>query len=248
MNIHLLTLFPQVCTPYLDASILGRAQEKGLLQISVHDIRDHAHNRHRTTDDAPYGGGGGMIMKPDPVFAAVESISLTNQKSSAIILLSPQGRIFNQDVALELAGLSDLILISGKYEGFDERIRKYLATDEISVGDYVMTGGELPALVIIDTVTRLMPGVLGDEGATQNDSHSDRGLLEHPHYTRPVNFRGWEVPNVLLSGDHAKVNLWRKKWSLFRTWSRRPDLLTESNLTQQEKDWLDEFKQGSFKE
>ncbi len=238
MHIHLLTLFPEVCHPYLDASIVGRAQKSGIIRVSVHDIRHYTSDRNRVTDDAPYGGGGGMVMKPEPVFAAVESILDTERHGSEIILLTPQGRLFSQDLAYKLAKLDHIILIAGRYEGFDERIRDHLATDEVSVGDYVVTGGELPALLIVDAVARLIPGILGAVGAAEQDSHGERGLLEHPHYTRPVNYRGWTVPDVLLSGNHEKVAKWRKKQSLLRTWKRRPELLLEAQLSEYEKEWL----------
>ena len=245
MHIHLLTLFPEVCHPYLDASIVGRAQKSGNLQVSLHDIRDYATDRHHVTDDAPYGGGGGMIIKPEPVFAAVESIVGREHDISEIILLTPQGRLFSQDAALKLAKLDQIILIAGRYEGFDERIRKHLVTDEISVGDYVVTGGELPALLVVDAIARLIPGVLGAVGAAENDSHGESGILEHPHYTRPVNFRGWDVPDVLLSGNHEEIANWRKKQSLRRTWQRRPELLIDTQLSEYEKECIAELAEES---
>jgi len=238
VHIHLLTLFPEVCRPYLDTSIVGRAQKSGNLRVSLHDIRDYAADHHRVTDDAPYGGGGGMVLKPEPVFAAVESIVGREHDISEIILLTPQGRLFSQDTALKLAKLDKIILIAGRYEGFDERIRKYLVTDEISVGDYVVTGGELPALLVVDAIARLIPGVLGAVGAAEKDSHGERGILEHPHYTRPINFRGWDVPDVLLSGNHEKIANWRKKQSLRRTWQRRPELLIDTQLSEYEKECI----------
>ena len=245
MHIHLLTLFPEVCHPYLDTSIVGRAQKSGNLRVSLHDIRDYATDRHHVTDDAPYGGGGGMIIKPEPVFAAVESIVGQEHDISEIILLTPQGRLFSQDTALKLAKLDQIILIAGRYEGFDERIRKHLVTDEISVGDYVVTGGELPALLVVDAIARLIPGVLGAVGAAENDSHGESGILEHPHYTRPVNFRGWDVPDVLLSGNHEEIANWRKKQSLRRTWQRRPELLIDTQLSEYEKECIAELAEES---
>tara|TARA_B100000029_G_scaffold256877_1_gene253627 strand:+ start:6928 stop:7674 length:747 start_codon:yes stop_codon:yes gene_type:complete len=245
VHIHLLTLFPEVCIPYLDTSIVGRAQKSGNLTISLHDIRDYAANPHNVTDDTPYGGGGGMIIKPEPVFAAVESIGGWADETSETILLTPQGRLFSQDTAHELVKLDQIILIAGRYEGFDERIRKYLATDEISVGDYVVTGGELPALIIVDAVARLIPGVLGAVGAAAQDSHGASGMLEHPHYTRPVNFRGWDVPDVLLSGNHEKIANWRIKQSLRRTWQRRPELLLDTQLSEYEKEFIAELAEES---
>jgi len=245
VHIHLLTLFPEVCHPYLDTSIVGRAQKSGNLRVSLHDIRDYATDRHHVTDDAPYGGGGGMIIKPEPVFAAVESIVGREHDISEIILLTPQGRLFSQDTALKLAKLGQIILIAGRYEGFDERIRKHLVTDEISVGDYVVTGGELPALLVVDAIARLIPGVLGAVGAAENDSHGESGILEHPHYTRPVNFRGWDVPDVLLSGNHEEIANWRKKQSLRRTWQRRPELLIDTQLSEYEKECIAELAEES---
>ncbi len=223
MRFDVFTLFPEVFEPYLSISILGKAREKGLLEVRLHNIRDWATDRHRTVDDEPYGGGGGMIMKPEPIFAAVEDV-LGRPPRAPVILLTPQGRLFTQEVARELARYPRLALICGRYEGVDERVRQHLATDEISIGDYVLTGGELPALVIIDAVTRLIPGVLGDPHAAEEDSFSE-GLLEYPQYTRPPVFRGWEVPEVLRSGDHARIARWRREQALKRTWERRPDLI-----------------------
>lgn len=223
--------------PYLSTSILGRALASGRLSVALHDIRDYATDKHRMTDDVPYGGGGGMIMKPEPIFAAVESVLGGEIDRTPIILFTPQGRVFNQDIAGQMAGEDRLALICGRYEGVDERVRQHLASDEISIGDFVLTGGELPALVLIDAVARLLPGVLGDEQAPQSDSHRG-GLLEHPHYTRPAEYRGWAVPEVLRSGDHARVREWRRRQALTRTWRRRPDLLAEARLTQADQDWL----------
>ncbi len=229
MEIDVFTLFSEVMQPYLQSSVLGKAQESGLLSVRLHDIRQYAQDRHNTTDDEPYGGGGGMVMKPEPVFAAVENVLGEAIDSIPIILLTPQGRVFDQAVAEELSKHTHLGLICGRYEGVDERIRVHLATDEISVGDYVLTGGELPALVVIDAVARWIPGVLGDRSATYKDSHAN-GLLEHPHYTRPASFRGWQVPDVLLSGDHARIAAWRRAASLKRTAERRPELLERAAL------------------
>ena len=223
MRFDIFTLFPEIFPPYLDESILKRARESGLLEFGLHNIRDYTTDKHRTTDDEPYGGGGGMVMKPEPIFAAVESV-LGAPPVCPVILLTPQGRPFTQKVALELAAADHLALLCGRYEGVDERVRQHLVTDEISLGDFVLTGGELPALAIIDAVTRLLPGVLGDPEATQKDSHAN-GLLEYPHYTRPPEFRGWEVPEILRSGNHAAIEQWRCQQSLQRTQERRPDLL-----------------------
>src|SRR5512136_497280 len=228
MDFDVFTLLPEVFSPYLESSILQRARQRGLINVCVHNIRDWAKDKHHVTDDEPYGGGGGMVMKVEPVFAAVESVlgSQASQKEGGcpIILLTPQGRVFNQAVAMELVQHPHLALICGRYEGVDERIREHLATDEISIGDYVLTGGELAALVVLDAVIRLRPGVLGDPTGAVDDSHAS-GLLEYPHYTRPPEFRGWQVPEVLLSGDHGRVERWRREQALLRTWQRRPDLL-----------------------
>lgn len=242
MHFDILTLFPSLFESPLRQSIIKRAREAGLISIALHDIREYTTDKHRTTDDTPYGGGGGMIMKPEPIFAAVEAILKGrgpggDQPSPSIILLSPQGRLFTQEIARELSKHPHLILICGHYEGVDERVRQHLATDEISIGDYVLTGGEVPALVIVDAVTRLVPGVLGDPGATFEDSHAE-GLLEYPHYTRPPVFRGHGVPEVLLSGDHAAVIRWRRQQALYRTWERRPDLLSKARLSEADKAFL----------
>lgn len=236
MRFDVLTLFPEMFAGPLNESIIKRAQERGLVSIYLHNIRDYATGRHRITDDAPYGGGGGMVMKPEPIFAAVEAI-LGDEKGVPVILLSPQGRLFTQEVAKELSRYPRLVLICGRYEGVDERVREHLATDEISIGDYVLSGGELAAMVIIDAVTRLLPGVLGDPGATFEDSYA-WGLLEYPHYTRPAVFRGWAVPEVLLSGNHAAIARWRREQALRRTWERRPDLLERAPLTSEDRAFL----------
>jgi tRNA (guanine37-N1)-methyltransferase len=233
------TLLPEVMSAYLDASILGKAQDTGRLAIDVHNFRDYTTDRHRTTDDEPYGGGGGMVMKPEPVFAAVESVLGDHIDTTPIILLTPQGRVFSHTVARELAEHDHIALLCGRYEGVDERIREHLATDEISIGDYVLTGGELPALILIDAVSRLVPGVLGDAHASEKDSHA-HGNLEYPHYTRPSDFRGWQVPPVLRSGDHAQIDRWRLKQSLLRTHERRPDLIDTANFSDEDRQLLDE--------
>jgi tRNA (guanine37-N1)-methyltransferase len=213
--------------------MIGRARQAGLVSIQLHNPRDFAHDRHRTTDDTPYGGGGGMVMKPEPIFEAVESVLGEERAGLPVILLSPQGRVLTQAIAGELARHPRLTLVCGRYEGVDERVRQHLASDEISIGDYVLTGGELPALVLIDSVLRLLPGVLGDEDGALDDSHA-QGLLEYPHYTRPADFRGWRVPEVLLSGDHARIAAWRRRQSLERTKDRRPDLLAGAHLTDED--------------
>ena len=217
MKIDVLTLFPAMFAGPLDESIIKRARAAGLLDLTVHNLRDYAQDRHKTVDDRPFGGGPGMLLKPEPIFDAVEP-------GTRVILLSPAGRAFNQAIAHELAQAGDLLLVSGHYEGFDERIREALADDELSIGDYVLTNGALPAMVIIDAVTRLLPGVLGDEQSAHDDSFS-HGLLEYPQYTRPAEFRGMAVPEVLLSGNHADIARWRAEQSKLRTKKRRPDLL-----------------------
>jgi len=240
MRIDVFTIFPEIFPPYLNESILKRAQESGLLEVGLHNIRDWAADKHKTTDDEPYGGGGGMVMKPEPIFAALEGV-LGVPPSCPVILLTPQGRLFTQTVAEELSHQEHLAFLCGRYEGVDERVRQHLVTDEISLGDYVLTGGELPALAIIDAVSRLIPGVLGDPQAAEKDSHSS-GLLEHPHYTRPPEFRGWEVPEILRSGDHGKIANWRRMQALKRTVERRPDLLEKVELTEEESEFLGKLK------
>jgi len=245
MRFDVLTLFPPIFASPLQESILKRAIDAGRLTVAVRNIRDYAVDKHHVTDDVPYGGGGGMVMKPEPIFAAAEAaLSRDPAARPPIVLLTPQGRLFTQSVARELAEQDWIVLICGRYEGVDERVRQYLATDEISIGDYVLTGGELPALVIIDAVTRLLPGVLGDPGATMDDSHAD-GLLEYPHYTRPADFQGHAVPDVLVSGHHAQVARWRREQSLRRTWERRPDLLTQAKLAQADREFLARLAQGN---
>jgi tRNA (guanine37-N1)-methyltransferase len=236
MRFDVFSIFPDALKPYLEMSILQRAIENGLLDVQLHDIRASAVDRHHTTDDAPYGGGGGMVMKPEPVFKAVEEV-LGSPAECPIILLTPQGRVFKQQIAMELAGQPRLALLCGRYEGVDERIRTHLVSDEISIGDYVLTGGELPAMILIDAVTRLIPGVLGDPDGAQDDSHAS-GLLEYAHFTRPVEFRGWRVPEVLMSGNHAEIARWRRQQSLLRTRLRRPDMLDKAGLTDEDRKFL----------
>lgn len=246
MQFEVFTLLPEVFVPYLESSILQRARQRGLIDVRVHNIRDYTHDKHHVTDDTPYGGGGGMVMKPEPVFEAVETVlgpasPPTQPPVVPIILLTPQGRVFNQRVAEELARYEKIALLCGRYEGVDERIRQHLVTDEISVGDYVLTGGELPALMVIDAVSRLLPGVLGDPTGAQDDSHS-MGLLEYPHYTRPPEFRGWKVPDILLSGDHAKIDKWRREQALTRTFNKRPDMLEKAELDKKDKRIIERLK------
>jgi tRNA (guanine37-N1)-methyltransferase len=256
MRFDIFTLFPEVFTPYLQTSILQRAIQHGLVEVHLHDIRDWTSDRHHITDDEPYGGGGGMVMKPEPIFAAVESV-LGTPPACPLILLTPQGRLFTQAVARQLLEKAQtfntggqgrrewpltspetrLALLCGRYEGVDERVRQYLVADQVSIGDYVLSGGELPAMVVVDTLARLIPGVLGDPDGALDDSHAS-GLLEYPHYTRPPNFRGWRVPDVLLSGDHARIARWRREQSLIRTWKQRPDLLASAPLTDADRKFL----------
>jgi tRNA (guanine37-N1)-methyltransferase len=221
MKIDVLTLFPAMFAGPLDESIIMRARKKGLLDLTIHYLRDYAHDRHKTVDDRPFGGGPGMLLKPEPIFEAVEALA---REKTRVVLLSPAGRMFQQPIARELAGMDDLLLVTGHYEGFDERIRHELADDEISIGDYVLTNGALPAMVIIDAITRLLPGVLGDDESSVEESFSG-GLLEYPQYTRPAEFRGMKVPEVLLSGNHAQIAKWRAEQARQRTAERRPDLL-----------------------
>ena len=221
MKIDVLTLFPGMFAGPLDESIIKRAREAGLLDLAIHNLRDYAHDRHKTVDDRPFGGGPGMLLKPEPIFEAVEGLARENTQ---VILLSPAGRMFSQAIARELAQREHLLLVSGHYEGFDERVREQLADDELSIGDYVLTNGALPAMVVIDAVTRLLPGVLGDDESAQDESFS-HGLLEYPQYTRPAEFRGMKVPEVLLSGNHAQIAKWRAEQARLRTKERRPDLL-----------------------
>ncbi|MBI3158836.1 MAG: tRNA (guanosine(37)-N1)-methyltransferase TrmD [Chloroflexi bacterium] len=242
MRFDVFTLFPEMFPPYLDESILKRAREAGLLDVQVHNIRDWTADKHHTTDDVPYGGGGGMVMKPEPIFAAVEAV-LGAPPACPVILLDPQGRPFTQRIAGELAAQPRLALLCGRYEGVDERVRQYLVTDQISLGDFVLTGGELPALAVIDAVARLLPGALGDPSGAADDSHAS-GLLEYPHYTRPPEFRGWGIPDVLLSGHHAEIEKWRRREALARTFRQRPDLLENADLTDEDRAFLDTLRQS----
>lgn len=238
MKFDVFTLLPEVFPPYLESSILKRARERGLISVGVHNIREYTHDKHHVTDDTPYGGGGGMVMKPEPMFEAVESVMGQNPVQTQggpvpIILLTPQGRVFTQRIAEELSQHERIALLCGRYEGVDERIREHLVTDEISIGDYVLTGGELPAMILIDAISRLIPGVLGDPTGAEDDSHS-MGLLEYPHYTKPAEFRGWKVPEVLQSGNHAKIDQWRREQSLLRTLRKRPDMLEKAELSEKD--------------
>jgi len=241
MRFDVFTIFPEVYRPYLQSSILKRAQDNGFSEFYIHNIRDWTADKHHTTDDEPYGGGGGMVMKPEPVFSAVNAI-LGVPPDCPIILLTPQGNTFTQAIAANLAQLPRIGLIAGRYEGIDERVREHLVTHEISIGDYVLTGGELPSLIMIDAITRLIPGVLGDPDAPKKDSHS-KGLLEHPHYTRPFEFRGWTVPQVLRSGNHSLIDRWRREQSIKRTLERRPDLIGGAELSDEDRAFISSLKE-----
>lgn len=239
MKIDYLTLFPQMFDGVLNQSILKRAQDKEMLQINTVDFRDFAENKHNQVDDYPFGGGQGMVLKPEPIFNAMKNIEKT--ENTRVILMCPQGRPFNQEIAQELSHSEHLVFICGHYEGYDERIRQHLVTDEISMGDYVLTGGELPAMVMTDAIVRLIPGVLGNQQSHEDDSFQD-GLLEFPQYTRPRSYQDMNVPEVLLSGNHAHIDLWRHEQKLIRTWEKRPDLLENYPLTDKDKDILERYK------
>lgn len=241
MRIDIVTLFPEMVEPALAASVIGRARARGLVDIRAVHLRDYAEGRHRVTDDAPFGGGGGMILKPEPLFAAVEAL---RSPGARVILMDPRGRLLTQALARALTGVRHLILLAGRYEGVDERVGTLLADDVLSIGDYVLTGGELPALVVADAVTRLLPGVLGCPGAAERESFTD-GRLEAPQYTRPEEFRGARVPEVLLSGDHARVARWRRAQALYLTWRRRPDLLDRARLDDEERRLIEGFERGA---
>jgi tRNA (guanine37-N1)-methyltransferase len=240
IRFDVLSIFPEMFASPLNCSIVKRAREKGLMEIHVHNIRDYAEDKHKMTDDAPYGGGGGMVMKVEPIDRALASI-LPERKGVLTILLTPQGETFSQKMAEEMSLRSRIILICGHYEGVDERVRDHLVDKEVSMGDYILTGGELSAMVMIDAISRLVPGVLGNCESASSDSFS-MGLLEYPHYTRPSNYRGWPVPEVLLSGNHREILAWRRKESLRRTYARRPDLLEKIALSPEDREILEEIK------
>lgn len=242
MIFDILTLFPEMFHSPLEGSILGKALEEGLMRVNLINLRDYAAGRHRVTDDYPYGGGKGMVMKPEPIIRGIRVIR-ADDPDAWVVLMTPQGMPLNQEVVKGLSQRSHLVLICGRYEGIDERVRD-IVDEEISIGDYVLTGGELAALVLIDAVSRLLPGVLGAEGAAEDDSFS-RGLLEYPQYTRPREFEGMQVPEVLLSGDHQVIERWRRREALRRTWERRPDLLSKAELSQEDLKILEEFKETS---
>lgn len=241
LTFHVITLFPELITQYCDTSIIGRGVRAGRIAIKTYNPRDFCPDKYRKVDDTPYGGGHGMVLKPEPIFAAFESIDVGSRATMPVLLMSPQGQRLTQDKAQELSKHDDIVLICGHYEGFDERIRT-LATQEISLGDFVLTGGELPALAVIDAVGRLIPGVLGKLGSTHDESFSD-GLLEAPQYTKPQEFRGMAVPEILRSGDHKAVAVWRRQQALKRTLKRRPDLLSRANLNQTDRDYLEALKE-----
>ena len=246
MRFHVLTLFPEMFASPFSESIIGRARKNGLVEIRLHNIRDYVEDRHRTVDDYAFGGGPGMVMKIEPILKAADALrasaSLSNE--TPVILLSPQGRTFTQAVAERLSHNTDLVLVCGRYEGVDERVRQHVATDEISIGDYVLSGGELPAMAVIDAVSRLVPGVVGSSGSTGDDSFTT-GLLQYPQYTRPARFRDWTVPDVLLSGDHAEIALWRRRESLRRTFLRRPDLLESAQLSENDLSFIRSLRENA---
>ena len=244
MRFDVFSLFPEIFQPYLEISILKRAIANGLIEVNTHNIRDWATDKHHTTDDTPYGGGGGMVMKPEPIFAAVEDV-LGAPPTCPVILLCPQGKLFDQPMARELAANDQLAFICGRYEAFDERIREHLVTHVISIGDFVLTGGELPALILMDAIGRLVPGVLGDEDATQDDSFSSDGLLEYPQWTKPVEFRGWSVPEVMQMGNLGEQLKWKRQQSLIRTLKWRPDLLAKANLSEKDRKFLKKYIEES---
>ncbi len=243
MWIDIITLFPSMFKGPFDESIIKRARNKGILEINLHDLREFADDRHKTVDDLPYGGGAGMVMKPGPLFRAVEKVKEEERSSSKVILLSPQGQAFTQEKAKELAEEKGLIFICGHYEGVDERVREHLMDEELSLGDFVLTGGELAAMVIVDAVARMLPEVLGCKDSMREDSFYET-LLDYPHYTRPSEFRGWKVPGVLISGNHQKVREWRKKKKLENTFKKRPDLLKIARLSPEEEEILEQIKRA----
>lgn len=239
MRMDILTLFPAMFRGPFEESIVKRAMDRGLVDIHLHNIRDFSQDKHRTVDDYTFGGGPGMVMKPEPLFGAVESLQLP--PSAPVVLLDPQGRLFDQRAAQELASKERLALICGHYEGIDERVREHLVTDEISIGNYILTGGEIPAMVLVDAIVRLLPGALGSEESVTTDSLAT-GLLQYPLYTRPADFRGWKVPDILLSGNHGEIASWRRQQSLLRTLVRRPDLLERGDLSDEERDELERLR------
>ncbi len=239
MHIDILTLFPEMFQGPFSTGIMKRAVEHGLVSIGIHNIRDYSHDKHATVDDYPYGGGAGMVLKPEPIFEAVEAIGA--QMETPVILLTPQGRLFSQPVADELAKFERIVLICGRYEGVDERVCEHLATDRLSIGDYVLSGGEPAAVVVVDAVVRLLPGVVGSPASLVEDSHA-RGLLEYPQYTRPAVYREWAVPEVLLSGNHARIARWRREQAILRTLERRPELLERAALSSEDRRLVEQIR------
>ena len=246
MKFDIVTIFPRMIDAGVAEGVVGRGIASGLIDLQVHDLREFTADRHRSVDDVPYGGGPGMVMKPEPLVRAIEKVRATRGDPDAVIVTSPQGRAFTQREAERLAGLGHVALLCGRYEGVDERALTLVGAEELSIGDYVVSGGELAALVMVDAVSRLVPGVVGDEQSVAEDSFS-RGLLDYPHYTRPAEFGGLKVPDVLLSGHHAEVRRWRKKEALARTLARRPELLENASLDDEERAMLDELRQESAK-
>ncbi|MEX1255244.1 MAG: tRNA (guanosine(37)-N1)-methyltransferase TrmD [Dehalococcoidia bacterium] len=247
MRIDIITLFPEMFHGPFDASIVARAVEQQIVQIALHNLRDWGDGRHKVVDDYPYGGGAGMVLKPEPVFQAVEAVQPLAPEPARVILLTPQGRLLTQPIVDGLAAHTRLLLLCGHYEGVDERVREHLADDEISIGDYVLSGGELAAMVLVDALVRRLPGALGSEASLEEESHAE-GLLEYPQYTRPPDFRGWAVPDILLSGHHEEIRRWRRRESLLRTARRRPDLLAQACLTDDERSWLEEELEANLSE
>ncbi|MEZ5284000.1 MAG: tRNA (guanosine(37)-N1)-methyltransferase TrmD [Vicinamibacterales bacterium] len=243
MKFDVVTIFPGMVNAGLAEGVVGRARESGLLDVAVHNLRDFTTDRHHVVDDVPFGGGPGMVMKPEPFFAAMEAIVAGRGEPGAVVLLSPAGRRFTQGEAARLVGARHVVLLCGRYEGIDERVRERWATDEVSIGDYVLSGGELPALVMIDAMARLVPGVVGDEQSVAGDSF-ERGLLDYPHYTRPAVVSGMQVPEVLTSGHHGEIRKWRRQQALRRTLERRPDLLDGAALDEDEQGWLRDWQAG----
>jgi tRNA (guanine37-N1)-methyltransferase len=241
VKVDVITIFPRMIEAGLAEGVVGRARNAGLLDIVVHNLRDFTTDKHHVVDDVPFGGGPGMVMKPEPFFAALRTIGETRGTPDAVILLSPAGERFSQHGARRLSALGHIVLLCGRYEGIDERVREALATEELSIGDYVLSGGEIPALAVIDAVARLVPGVVGDDQSVEADSFT-RGLLDYPHYTRPAEYEGQQVPEVLLSGHHAEIRRWRREAALQRTQERRPDLLATANLDADEREWLKRSK------
>ena len=243
MKFDIVTIFPRMVVAGLAEGVVSRGIARGLIDVAVHDLRDYTVDRHRTVDDVPYGGGPGMVMKPEPLVRAVEAIRAQRGAPDAVVLLTPQGRAFRQPEAVRMSRLSHVVLLCGRYEGMDERVRDLVAADELSIGDYVLSGGELPALVVVDAVSRLVPGVVGDEQSVEQDSFSD-GVLDYPHYTRPAEFGGLKVPDVLLSGHHADVRRWRRKTALARTLERRPEMLDDAVLDDEDRALLTDIRES----